>query len=244
MQLDPDARIDFRIAVPAHVVEPVHDIGFDLARLHRFEMMRRDHALAKLFELVRMREQLLELGLAEQQRLQQRVRAELEVGQHAQLFERADREVLSLVDDQQRATAVARFLVQEQFDRRQIGGLVATRHIEPEAARSDVDHLFAVERAGDDFAHGQAFVVELLFQVRDQRRLARADLAGNHDEAFALVQTIAEIAQRLLVRNALEVERRVGRKLEGPLAEAVEFFVHLRDPIRNRSAGRARPMRW
>ena len=76
--------------VPADMAQAMLDIGFDLARLHRFEMVCGDDALAELLELVRMRQQLLELGLAEQQRLQQRVRTELEVRQHPQLFERAD----------------------------------------------------------------------------------------------------------------------------------------------------------
>ena len=243
MQLDPDAAIDFRILVPADARQAVHDIGFDLARLHRFEMMRGDHALAQLFEFVRVREQLLEFGLAQQQRLQQRMRPELEVRQHPQFFERADRQVLRFVDDQQGAASVARFLVQEQLDRREIGGLVAAGDVEPEAARGDVDHFLAVERAGDHLTHGHAIIVELLLEMRDQRRLARTDFAGDHHEAFALVEAIAEIAQRLLVRDALVIERRIGRELERPLAESIIFFVHRTDPIRNRSAGRAGPMR-
>ena len=51
---------------------------------------------------------LFEFGLAEQQQLEQRMRAELEVRQHAQLFERLDRQVLRFVDHQQAAAARAR----------------------------------------------------------------------------------------------------------------------------------------
>ncbi len=90
VQLDPHAPVEFGMLVPADMAQAMLDIGFDLARLHRFEMVCGDDALAELLELVRMRQQLLELGLAEQQRLQQRVRTELEVRQHPQFFERAD----------------------------------------------------------------------------------------------------------------------------------------------------------
>ena len=243
VQLDPHAPVEFGMLVPADMAQAMLDIGFDLARLHRFEMVCGDDALAELLELVRMRKQLLELGLAEQQRLQQRVRTELEVRQHPQFFERADRQVLRLVDDQQRPAAIARLFVQEHLDRCEVGSLVAAR-VEPEAARCDMDHFLAIERAGHHFAHGHAVAVELLLEMGHQRRLARTDLAGDDDEAFALVEAVPEIAQRLLVRDAFVIERRVGRELERTLAETVIFFVHLRSPIRNRTAGRAGPMQW
>ena len=191
-------------------------IGLDLTRLHRFEVMRRDHALAQLFELVGTGEQALEFRLAEQKRLQERMRAELEVRQHPQFLERADREVLRFVDDQQTAFAVARFLVEEMLDRGECCRLVTPFDIEAETACGDMDHLLAIERAGDDFAHAHP-VVELLLEMRDQRRFARADLAGDDHEAFALVQAVTQIGQRLLVRDALEEIGRVGRELEGPL---------------------------
>ena len=37
------------LAIPSDMVQPVADIGFDLARLHRVKMMRGDNALAQLF---------------------------------------------------------------------------------------------------------------------------------------------------------------------------------------------------
>src|SRR3546814_5822729 len=76
------------VARPADLAEPVEDIGLDLLGLHRVEVVRRDHALAQLFERRRMKERLAEFGLAEQEDLEQRMAAELEIRQHAQLFER------------------------------------------------------------------------------------------------------------------------------------------------------------
>jgi hypothetical protein len=62
--------------------------------------------------------------------------------------------------------------------------------------------------------------------MRDESRFARADLAGDDDEAFALGKAVAEIGHRLLVGAAVEVEARVRRQLEGPVGEAEMFAVH------------------
>src|SRR3546814_17545041 len=66
---------------------------------------------------------LAEFGLAEQEYLQQRMTAELEVRQHPQLFERRDGQILPLVDDQQRAAPGARLFAQILFQRPQQFGL-------------------------------------------------------------------------------------------------------------------------
>src|SRR3546814_3200413 len=83
-----------RIAGPAHLAEAVENIRLDFLGLHRVQMMRRDHPLAKLLERRRMEQCLAEFGLAEQEYLQQRMTAELEVRQHPQLFERRDGQIL------------------------------------------------------------------------------------------------------------------------------------------------------
>ena len=190
------------------------DIGRDLVHLHRGQVMRRDHALAQLFQPVMLGERLLEFRLAEQKLLQQRVRAQLEVGHHPQLFERFETEVLRLVHDQQAATAITRFLVQERLDRTQRARLVLPGDVEPEALRHQMDQFGTIEVAGNDLADGHLVGIDLLHEVGDHRRLARADLAGDDDEALALRHPVAEIAQRLSMRDALEVERRVRRELE------------------------------
>ena len=85
-QLRINARLDCRIALPADVAQAVFDIGADLARLHRIQMMAGDHPLAQLLQRIAVRQRGAEFWLAEQQRLQQRMAAKLEVGQHPQLF--------------------------------------------------------------------------------------------------------------------------------------------------------------
>src|SRR3546814_7192892 len=56
--------------------------------------------------------------------------------------------------------------------------------------------------------------IDRIDQMADQRRLARADIAGDDDEALALRQAIAEIGHRLAVRGGLEPEARIGRSEE------------------------------
>ena len=62
----------------------------------------------------------------------------------------------------------------------------------------------------------------------DQRRLARADVAGDDDEALALREAVAEIGHRGAMGLALEPEARVRRQLEGAIAEPVVAVVHAR----------------
>ena len=87
------------IARPADMLEAVLDIGAGLRLVERPEMIGRDHALAKLLHR-RALHHGPKLGLADQKALQQRLIAELEVGEHPQLFDRSRREILSLVDDE------------------------------------------------------------------------------------------------------------------------------------------------
>ena len=63
-------------------------------------MKRGDDALSQLFK-VGFRQALPKLRLPDQKHLQQRLSIGLEVGQHAQLFERFVRQALDLVDDDQ-----------------------------------------------------------------------------------------------------------------------------------------------
>ena len=116
--------------------------------------------------------------------------------------------------------------MKEQFDRRQRSRLVTAGNVETETSRRNVDHLVIVKGAGHDFANGHPFGIELLLQMRDKRRLARTHLSGDDDETLTLIEAVAEIAQRFLVRETLEIESRIGRELEGALAETVELFVH------------------
>ena len=74
-------------------VAPVSLVG------QRTQVVARDHALRELFQLGP-REHLAQLGLADQDDLQQLAFVGLQVGQQAQLLQHVGREHLRLVDDQ------------------------------------------------------------------------------------------------------------------------------------------------
>ena len=75
------------------------DVVLGLASATAPQVEARDHALRQLLELGP-REHRAQLGLADQDDLQQLALVGLEVGQQAQLLEHVGREILRLVDDQ------------------------------------------------------------------------------------------------------------------------------------------------
>ena len=171
-------------------------------------------------------ELVAEFGLAEQQRLQQGAAADLEVGEHAQLFERRDRQVLRLVDDQQGALAGARLLLEPLLDRVEQPRFLDRAGVEPEPLRDQAQHVVALDLGRDQADRVQAGAVDIGQDMRDQGGFARADLAGHDDEALALGEAVAEIGHRLPVRPAVIPEARVGRQLEGLSGQAIMLGIH------------------
>ena len=102
-------RLELRIALPSHMMETVLDIGLGLRLVQRTQMIGRGHPLPKLLHL-RALHYRAQLGLAYEEALQKRLVAELEIGKHAQFFDRAGREVLRFVDDKERTLAFQREL--------------------------------------------------------------------------------------------------------------------------------------
>ena len=82
------------------------DIGSRLPFAQWSEVVGCGHPLAKLLE-PRTAEHSAELWLSEQKTLQRHRLVDHDIGQHPQLFERFEGQVLRLVDDQQHAPAVA-----------------------------------------------------------------------------------------------------------------------------------------
>ena len=183
-------------------------------------------------------ELVAEFGLAEQDGLQQRPAADLEVGEHAQLLERGDRQVLRLVDDQQGALAGAQLLVEPLLDRIEQPRLLDRAGVEAEPLRDQPEHVVALDLGRDQADRVQPGAIDIGQQMRDQGRFARPDLAGDDDEALALGEAVAEIGHRLPVGPAVEPEARVGRQLEGLSGQAVMLGVHIISPCGRRSLRR------
>ena len=78
----------------------------------------------------------------------------------------------------------------------------------PNAGADGAQHVVGVELRADELRGDDLLAVELLEQAAHDRRLAGADLAGDDDEALALIEPVLEVGERALVPAAAEVERR------------------------------------
>ena len=74
--------------------------------------------------------------------------------------------------------------------------------------------IVAAELRGDDLRRRIGLGVELRQQQIDERGLAGADLAGDDDEALALMQPVGQMRHGAGVAGAAEEEARIGRELE------------------------------
>ena len=143
---------------------------------------------------------VVELGLPEEQDLDQLRRRRLEIREQPNLLEGLGREVLRLVDDQNHSP-IALLLVQQILV--QLGAQLGAA--EPRGQHAELDHDRAeqlvarqcrIEDEGD-----VRVTAEALEQRAAQRRLAGADFTGDRNEAFALLYAVEQVRQRLAVRT-------------------------------------------
>jgi hypothetical protein len=127
--------------------------------------------------------EVAQLGLTHEEALQERLVAALEVREHAQLLDRARREILRLVDDQQRTLALGRDLAEERLERREDRRLVEPSTGTPNAIATARSRSSASSWVLTSCAAMTLRWIELLEQATDDCRLARADFARDDDEA-------------------------------------------------------------
>src|SRR5690606_31716793 len=99
-------------------------------------MVRCNHTLTELLETLVPLDRGAELRLPQQQSLQQRMIAELEIRQHPQFFERFNLQVLRFIDDQQAAPAAARLFMEEALDGSERARLIMPFDVEAEIGRA------------------------------------------------------------------------------------------------------------
>ena len=186
VQFSKETVFETGIAVPADMLQPMDEVRLDFAFLHRLEMMGGDHALAQLFQACMTLQGFAELRLAQQEGLQQRMVAQLEIGQHPQFFECTDLEVLGLVDDQKAAAPGPGLFMQEVLDFAQSAGLVVPFDRQAEALGDDMDDFFRSQLAGHNLSDSELLRIHGGHQVGDERGLACTHLARDDHEPFAL----------------------------------------------------------
>jgi hypothetical protein len=208
--------------------EAVAQVGGGFGRIQRGQVEARGDPLRQLPQF-RAREDLAQFRLPEQDHLQQLLGVGFQVGEQAHLFQRIDRQVLGLVDDQHHPLAVGIGLQQEAVERvdQRLAAAAAAPDVQPQLL---ADRLQQLDRAlpwvqdqRHPRVHGQLFQ-----QQPAQRGLAGADLAGELHEAAAaaLVDPERQVRQRVPVALAEEHEARVRGDRIRRLVQAVMREVH------------------
>ena len=152
-------RTDFRPPVPSDNPKAMFEIGKHFVRTHAIEVVRGDDALAQLLQL-RRGQPLAKFGLPEQQDLEQRAAARLEVRQHPQLFEGRNRQVLGLVDDEQCLATFPRAINQIAFDPVKQLRLGHTLGRDVERLRGKTQDIVALDLSRDELDHGNTRRIE------------------------------------------------------------------------------------
>ena len=92
--------------------KPKRDVIGDLPLIERPQMEVRGNALGKLMQL-RRQEQIPQLGLSDQNQLQDLKLVGVDIGDHSQMFERFRLEILRLVDDQDGSSSIGVLTVEK-----------------------------------------------------------------------------------------------------------------------------------
>lgn len=165
-------------------------------------------------------------SLPQQEGLDQRTFAGLEIGQHAQLFHSARRQVLRLVHHQQRALALTRGRGEKILQILQQCGFGQAFVLQAERRGHATQGVLRIQLGRHQLRRHQIVGLELTEQVTYQRGLAGTDLAGDDDESLAQRQAVIQVGHRPLVALGAEEKSRIGIELERFGAKAVIVFVH------------------
>src|SRR5215472_5167524 len=216
-----------RVAFPIGAAQTMLNIRFGLGFAQRPQVVSRCYPLPQLVQS-RAAEDRTKLRLPEQEALQRHCSADDDVGQHAQLFERFERQVLRLVDDQQDALAVALLGQHKVVDALEQCPFGQSFFGDPEPTRNQVQKVVPAELSGHDLGVYEIALVDRCQQVVNEDRFAGTDLPGDDNEAFSVVQTVDKVGHRLPMYRTLEEKPGIGSELKRRRRETVELRVHLR----------------
>ena len=186
-------------------------------------MVGEGDALAELFE-VGLGDFVAELGLADEDNLEELVGGGFEVGEHAEFFEDFVGEVLGFINDHDDEAVFGELLDEELVDGEEHAGLVGVGG-DGELVADEADELGGVEvSVADECDLGVVF--EVLEEEMGDEGFAGADFAGEEDEAAALFDGIDEVGEGFVVAWGFEKEGGVRGVAEGKLLEIVVLEIH------------------
>ena len=208
----------------ARDAQPGPDILARFARGQRRDLAAQPDPLLELLELGEV-ELGLELRLTHEQDLQELVRRGLEVREQPDLFQRRGVEVLRFVEDEDGVLAGPFALDEEVVQRDEPPRLRRLAIGNPKVREDVLENAVKRERGVEDEGD-RGLSVEPLPKGVEQGGLSRAHLAGQDHEAFALLDTVLELGERLLMPRTHVEEFGIRGRVEGLLAESVEGQVH------------------
>ena len=203
-------------------------VASGLVARQRTQVVATRDALRELAQ-VRLLEQRPQFFLADEDDLQQLGRRGLEVREQAHLLERLETQVLRLVHDQHDALAARMRLEQvmaEQVHQRLGAGATFCRHLQVQFFADREQELGRRDPRVED-QRDLGVTRQLLEQAADHRRLARADLASQLDEAAGLVDAVQQVRQRFGVPLAEVQVAGVRRDRERFFLEAEKACIHM-----------------
>jgi len=175
-----------------------------------------------------------QLGLADEQQVQQEPVVELIVEQQAHLLEVGGREQLRLVDDEDRRAVLPEVLHHHLAQRVQELVLGVRGRLEAELVEDLADELDGLEHGVRDEPHA----VVLLGEVPDERprqgRLAAAHVPREQRGALAPLDGVDEAGHRLAPVPRVVDELQVGDDLVGEGLEPPVFQIHRSSPSREK----------
>ncbi len=135
-------------------------------------------------------------------------------------------EVLRLVHDQDGGAAGGGLVEQELIQREKDFGFRPAVALQVEIIGDHFEELVGADAGVENAGEFDAVGVELVAEAFEQGGLAGADLAGEHDEAFAAVDAVDQVCERLFVLGASVKEGRIRTEVERTFAESEEGVVH------------------
>ena len=100
--------------------------------------------------------------------------------------------------------------------------------IETKARGDHAQQIVSAQLARHDPGGQVRAGVDLRQQAIDQHRFSGADLSGNDDKPFGMMQAVGQVGHRPPVLGAFVEKFGIGRQLKGQPIEPVKFGIHVK----------------
>src|ERR1017187_1183523 len=204
-------------------------VGARLRFIQRLKLTAQRNPLLQLPQLRRVKHHL-QLRLTHENNLQQLLLRRFQVGQQPDLLQEFVPQSLRLIHHQggNEPTSVALDEVAVQI--KQHLGLGAPGIGQPQVGHDVLEELHHRQQGIENVAESDVFLAQLRQQATNQQGLARAHLAGDHNEALPAANSVVQVGQGFIVPRRRMVEERVGANLKGIARQPEELFIHALSP--------------